>query len=364
MKLLVLGAGMQGRVIAANLAARKETTEVALGDLRAPASPLPSKVRGVALNALDAGEVARASRGFDAAVLALPGEIAMKALENLIAARVPTVDLSFTPTLPYHLDGAARAAGVGVLCDFGVAPGLSHVLAADLKRELGGLDRLRIYVGGMPIAPPPVFRHAVYFNVRDLLSEYIRPARVREHGKDAAPAPLDAPVETLVDDEVGPLEAFVSDGLRSLLSSFPDVPDQREMTLRVPGHLDAMRTLRALGCLEGDATTDAVADAIGKRYHADAFPDRLLMEVWGERGGRKKSWRLHALREKGESAMSRTTGYSAAAAAVILATRRFTQPGVHPPEKLGEDARATTALLADLAQRGLAVTAGSRLAAR
>lgn len=360
MKLLVLGAGMQGRVIAANLAARKETAEVGLGDLRAPAG-LPANVRGVAVNALDASEVARAARGFDAAVLALPGEIAMKALENLIAARVPTVDLSFTPQLPYHLDGAAKAAGVPVVCDFGVAPGLSHVLAADVRRSLGGLDKLRIYVGGMPLAPPPVFHHAVYFNARDLLSEYVRPARVREHGKDAAPAPLDAPVETLHDAEVGPLEAFVSDGLRSLLSSYPDVPDMREMTLRVPGHLDAMRTLRALGCLDGNATTDAVADAIGRKYPADAHPDRLLMEVWGELAGRRKTWRLHATREKGESAMSRTTGYSAAAATVLLATGAFTVPGVHPPEKLGEDAGATRAILADLAERGLRVSEEKRL---
>jgi len=361
MRFVVLGGGgAQGRLIVEQLAGRPDTTEVVAADVRAPPG-LPPKARGLALDALDAGQVARAAKGADVAVTALPGPIGLRALGHLLAARVPVVDLAFTPEAPYHLDAQARDAGVPVVVDCGVAPGLSHILAAKAHRELGGLDALTIYVGGLPLQPPPGFHHAVYFHPRDLLEEYIRPARMRVRGKDEAPAPLDAPVEALHDAEVGPLEAFLSDGLRSLLASFPDVPEMVEKTLRIPGHLEAMRTLRALGLLEGDAATDAVAKALGARFPAERFPDRLLMEVWGQRCAQERRYRVHTLRAGAASAMARSTGGTAAAAAVLLARGGFRVPGVHAPERLGMDAKACEAVLADLAAQGMSVESQGRL---
>lgn len=362
MRYLVLGgAGAQGRFIATELARRPDTVEVLAADQRPPAGALPGKVRFQALDALDLGAVAMVAKGMDAAVTALPGPVGLRALTNLVQAGVPTVDVAFSPEAPFHLDAAAQRAGVPVVVDAGVAPGLSNVLAAEVRRVLGGLDHLRIYVGGLPLQPPPVFHHAVYFNPRDLLAEYIRPARMRAAGREAGPAPLDAPVERLRDDEVGPLEAFISDGLRSLLATMPDVPDMAELTLRLPGHLEEMRHLRALGLLEDDAATDALARALGTKFPAAAFPDRLLMEVWGARGGREARRRVHVLHAAGSSAMSRATGGTAAATAALLARGGFRAPGVHAPERLGAEAKPCEALLADLAGQGIAVGSAGRL---
>src|SRR5690606_25417103 len=126
-----------------------------------------------------ADAVAAAARGCDVAVTSLPATIGTIALPALLAAGVPTVDTSFTVDLPFHLDADARHAGVPVLVDFGIAPGLSHVLAAALVRDLERTESVRILVGGMPLAPPPAFRHAVYFHALDLMDEYLRPARLR-----------------------------------------------------------------------------------------------------------------------------------------------------------------------------------------
>ncbi|MGQ0536239.1 MAG: saccharopine dehydrogenase family protein, partial [Methanobacteriota archaeon] len=270
----------------------------------------------------------------------------------------------FVPEPPLDLSARAKKSGAAVVLDAGVAPGLSHLLAADLHRAAGGrLDALRIYVGGLPISPPPVFRHAVYFNARDLLDEYIRPARLRRGGRDEAPAPLLAPPEHVVDAEVGPLEAFPSDGLRTLLSSLPDGADMVELTLRVPGHLATMRDLAELGLLAGDSATDALAAALLRRYPSAEHPDRLLLEVQADRGGARSAYRLHVLHHGGASAMARATGFTAAAIAASVA-RDPPEAGVHPPEALGAEPDRVQGILSDLADRGLPVTRTTKLSRR
>lgn len=370
LRFLILGAGMQGRVIAENLAARSHTKEVVLADLKQPAGTvrLPDKCRFQSLDALDKNAVKSIGEKADVAVLCLPGGIALKALENLILARVPTVDVSFTPESPLVLDEKARAAGIPVVVDCGVAPGLCHMLAAKAHHELGGLDSLSILVGGIPLNPPPGFHHAIYFNARDLLDEYIRPARMRRSSIDVAPNPLQETRYLFDDAEVGPLEGFISDGLRTLLPSFPDVPNMSEITLRVPGHLDTMDTLHSLHMLDGDRMTDVLAAHFVDKFPGDSYPDRLLMEIWAEKAGHQRKYRLHDIRPSNApgtaTAMARSTGFTTAAAAVLLARKKFTTPGTHPPEVLGRDSTCMNDLIADLAERGVTVHEKSLLRMR
>lgn len=355
MRIVVVGGGMQGRVIAENLLRREEKPEVTIADLRQPAT-VPPGAKFVKADVLDPSQALSLAKGVDAVVLAVPSEISHAALRNLIAAGVSVVDVSFTPNPPLDLDAEAKKTGACCVVDCGVAPGLSHILIGAAHAELGGLDKVRIWVGGMPQKPPAVFHHAVYFNPHDLLSEYVRPARARSAGKNINPAPLDAPVETLEDKELGKLEAFLSDGLRSLLDSFPDVPDMAELTLRWPGHLETMRNLREIGLLE-PTEIQTVATTFGARYPENKYPDVLLMVVEATRGREKRAWRMIDRRTKDESAMSRTTGYTTAAVAMVLARKQFTEPGVHAPERLGKDAKLTKTVIDDLNDRGVSVTA-------
>lgn len=354
MKLVVVGGGMQGRVIAKNLLSRKEQPEVVVVDVR-ETTGLPAGIKFQKADVLDIAQAKSVATGADAVVLAVPSEISHKALSNLIGCGVPVADVSFTPNPPLDLHPQAVKSGACCVVDCGVAPGLSHILAGSAHAEFGGLDSLRILVGGMPQTPPAVFRHAVYFNPHDLLSEYIRPARARKAGKDIAPPPLDVPEETYTDSELGDLKAFLSDGLRSLLTSYPDVADMAELTLRWTGHLEAMKSLREMGILDDAKAVSAVASALGNKYPADSYPDVLLMVVEAKRGNKQRSWRMIDRRTRDESAMSRTTGFTTAAMAMALATKQFTEPGVHPPEHLGRDPKVTAFVIEDLAARGVSV---------
>jgi saccharopine dehydrogenase-like NADP-dependent oxidoreductase len=311
-------------------------------------------------------------RGADSCVVALPGSIASLVLPTVMEAATPTVDMSFTPEVfDPACDAVARRQGVPLVRDVGVAPGLSHIVAAAGAAQVGKLASITIYVGGLPQRPPPdPFRHAVYFNALDLLSEYTRPARMRRRGVDESPDPLDPNLrEQLVDRDLGSLEAFPSDGLRTLLNSFPECPEMREMTLRWPGHLQEMSAMAKRGALDdgGPAPTAAAKTAatLSDRFPSARFPDYLLMEVHvtGERGS--TSTRVLAKAAEGVSAMSRTTAFTATAAAAVLADRAFTEPGLHPPEALGHIPSIRDRILRDLEARSIAVeaAAGLRLAA-
>jgi lysine 6-dehydrogenase len=208
----------------------------------------------------------------------------------------------------------------------------------------------------VPQKPPAdPFRHAVYFNALDLIAEYTRPARMRTAGKDRAPDPLrPREREKLADGRLGDLEAFPSDGLRTLLETYPKCTEMREMTLRWPGHLDYMSVLAAEGRLaEGRAKTTA-AD-FGARFPGERFPDFLLLEVQAKAGGRTWASRVLASASGGLTAMSRTTAFTATAAAHALAGGAFSQPGLHAPEVMGANPRFKQMVLDDLAARGVVV---------
>jgi saccharopine dehydrogenase-like NADP-dependent oxidoreductase len=243
-----------------------------------------------------------------------------------------------------------------------VAPGLSHILVAATEKELGGLTDLVIYVGGFPQNPTQdAFRHAVYFNPLDLMSEYLRPARVRLEGKLTALTPLDPEHELRMrDDDVGRLDAFPSDGLRSLLTSYPKCTSMMEYTLRWPGHLDEMRRLADAGKL-APASVAQTANGLAKSYPASKFPDYLLMEVNAVNQGRDVNWRLLDRASDSMSAMSRTTAFTAASAAHVLARGEFKKAGAHPPEALGKKPGVGAAMIADLRKRGVVVERARKL---
>jgi saccharopine dehydrogenase-like NADP-dependent oxidoreductase len=270
--------------------------------------------------------------------------------------------VSFTPEVTSRRNAkAALLAGVPLVRDVGVAPGLSHILSAGAEKQLGGLSSLTIYVGGLPAKPPAApFRHAVYFNALDLLSEYLRPARMRRAGRRKAPDPLD-PQETrqLHDADLGQLEAFPSDGLRSLLSSYPRCREMVELTLRWPGHLRAMRRLSSAGKLDGSPDTDSplrrTAGSLARHFPGDRIPDVLLMEVHASYLGKRRAYRVVDRARGGITGMSRTTAFTATAALHALARGMFSTPGEHPPEVLGRDGRVRDLILKDLRARGISI---------
>src|ERR1041385_2644309 len=179
---------------------------------------------------------------FDIVVTAVPGHIGFKTLEAVINTGKSVVDISFFPEDALQLDKLAKEKRVTAITDCGVAPGLSNLILGRYNEEME-VSSFECYVGGLPIERRKPFEYKAPFSPVDVIQEYIRPARLMEEGKIVTKPPL-SEREKLSFDEIGELEAFNTDGLRSLIMTMSHIPDMKEKTLRYPGHIDIIISLQ------------------------------------------------------------------------------------------------------------------------
>ena len=367
----VLGAGLVGGLIARDLATDDGVSVVAV-DASAEALEKLEGVPRVATRRADLGRaegVAAAIAGADVVAVAVPGFMGNAVLRAVIAARKPAADISFSPEDPMGLDEAAKAAGVPAVVDIGVAPGLSNVFVGRSVAELDAVDDVLILVGGLPVRRVWPFEYRLVFSLTDVIEEYTRPSRYRENGHEVVREALSDP--ELVDlPRVGTLEAFNTDGLRTLLTTI-DAPNLKEKTLRFPGHIEKMRMLRDAGFF-----SETPIDVQGREVAPRAVTEALLHRAWalpegddeftvlrvvvtGRAGGSKRTitWDLYDRTDARTryTSMARTTGFPCAIVARLLAEGAFTRPGVHPPEILGMDEAVTSRILREMRNRGVEI---------
>ncbi len=242
---IVLGAGMVGSVIAADLA-DDARFEVTISDVRADALRVAQvrakgSIKTVQADLADSNAVAKTVADFDIVLGALASSIGFQTLRAVIEAGKNFCDICFMGEDALELDELAKQRGVTAVVDCGVAPGLSNMLAGYGATRLDRCEKTEIYVGGLPRDPRPPFFYKAAFSPHDVIEEYTRPARLVENGKIVIREAL-SEVESIDLPGVGNLEAFNTDGLRSLIRTM-DVPSMKEKTLRYPGHVQIMQEL-------------------------------------------------------------------------------------------------------------------------
>uniref|UniRef100_A0A832MJ15 Saccharopine dehydrogenase n=1 Tax=Eiseniibacteriota bacterium TaxID=2212470 RepID=A0A832MJ15_UNCEI len=325
MKILVLGGGQQGRVIATDLARALERATVTVADVRAPRLPALPNLRWVEADLAEPAVLERRIAEHDLAVGALPSRLGLACMRAAIAARRRLVDVSFSAESPLALDGEARAAGVTVLPDCGLAPGLSHLVVGHAVATGPRPDEVVIDVGGVARDPGRPFGYVVTWSLDDLLEEYVRPARIVRGGRPAT-APVFSGLENVEIPGVGTMEAFLSDGLRTLVETHPEIPDMCERTLRWPGHVEAVRPLVDSG---------RFVETIRARCSADPPDDLVVLRITVRRGAGVSRALLVDRYDAatGLTAMARTTAFTTAAVALAVASGLPVPPGVVPLER-------------------------------
>jgi lysine 6-dehydrogenase len=368
MKVIVLGCGMIGSVMARDFSASVDC-EITLADRDLERAERAASAIGEAawtsVDSTDKPGLVEKLGDFDLVLGALPGDFGYVALEAAVKAGVNMVDVSFTPENPLELDGAARNAGITVIPDCGVAPGLSNMLVGYAYSRLERVRDIHIMVGGIPETPVPPLGYTVTWSAEGLIDEYVRPARIIKGGS-VVEVPALSGLEEIDFPGVGRLEAFYTDGLRTLVGSFPGVENMWEKTLRYPGHIESIRLIRSLGFFDdepvrvGDSPVSprlVTARLLERTLRMLEVGDLLAMviEVSGKGGG----YRFHILdrhdRETKVSAMARTTGYTASIVAGILARGEIEGKGILPTERLGMDRAVAEDVLARLRERGIVV---------
>lgn len=364
-RIAVLGSGMVGRVMALDLAADFDVTSVDVD--RANLARLEGmRVRPLLADLASPRAIREIAEAADLVIGAVPGYLGFATLGEVIASGRDVVDISFFPEDALGLDEAARSAGVTAVVDCGVAPGMSNMILGHHASRME-VRRFACYVGGLPFRREFPFEYKAPFSPADVIEEYLRPARYVENGHLVVKPAL-SDVENMDFEEIGTLEAFNSDGLRSLLTTVA-VPNMIEKTLRYPGHVRHILALRESGFFGTEAIDvggqrvrplDATSAVLFRHWQLHEEDDeftvmRIVLE--GREGGRdvRVQYDLFDRRDRatGFSSMARTTGFPATAVARLILSGRFARRGVSPPEFVGADEAAFRSVMGELAARNV-----------
>ncbi len=352
MHITVLGAGLVGSAIVKDLAQEPDfsltVVDINADALRALAATTSVHIRQADMQ--QPGAVASLVADADLVVCAVPGFMGFRTLEEVIKAGKSVVDISFFTEDPFALDALAKARGVTAVVDCGVAPGLSNLIAGYAASQMDRVERFVCYVGGLPQIRQWPFAYKAVFSPIDVLEEYTRPARFVECGQVVV-RPALSDVELIDLPGIGTLEAFNTDGLRTLLHTL-DAPFKKEKTLRYPGHAGLMRALRDSGFFDTQPLTigkhpirplDLTAALLFKQWQMQPGDEDLTVMrvvVEGEKQGRMVRYTYDLLdkydRTRQMTAMARTTGFTCALAVRLLAGGLIPHTGIVPPEYLGQ----------------------------
>ncbi len=343
---------MVGTTMAIDMA---KTSNVTISDINERALKR-AKSRSYALKTLKLDvtnkvELKTALEPFDLVICAVPGFLGFQTLKTIIEAKKNVIDISFFPENSLDLDTLAKENNVTAIVDCGVAPGMGNVILGyyDSKMNLTDFECL---VGGLPKVKKWPFSYKAPFSPIDVIEEYTRPARYIENGKLIIKDAL-SDCEYVEFDKVGTLESFNSDGLRSIIFTLPHISNMKEKTLRYPGHVEYIKVLKESGFF-----SEEKINVGGKEVSPLEFTSKILFNEWRLKE-EEEEFTIMRITLKGEnrngkieeikydlydeycpktktSSMSRTTGYTATAAANLFLDGLFNEKGVFPPELVGK----------------------------
>ncbi len=364
--IVVLGGGRVGSAIVRDLTAEDDFDVLVVDiDPVAVENMTHFGADGVVADLSQVENVIRAVRDADLVVGAVPGFMGYRTVKRVLQEGRPIVDISFFEEDSSGLEELAASAGVPCLVDCGVAPGLGNLVLGNREEYFDVTESYVCFAGGLPEERVWPWEYKAPFSPADVIAEYVRPARQRRAGREITrPALTD--VELIEIPGVGSLEAFNTDGLRSLLRNC-STPNMVEKTLRYPGHAIRMQILREAGFF----STDPIQAASGSVVPRDVT-ESLLFDAWrfndgdldltvlrivieGTKDGRAERHTYNLVDHYNPAtetmSMARTTGYTCTAMVNLVARGVWTQPGLATPEVIGRDPTAYDAVISHLRER-------------
>lgn len=366
-KIIILGAGMVGKAIAIDLSKRHDVTSVDIDKKSLDFLSANYNIKTIMLDVSDAEALISNVREFDLVISAVPGYLGLKTMINVIKSKKNLVDISFLPEDALYLDDLAKKNNVTVVMDCGVAPGMPNYIAG-YHNELMAIDSMEYMVGGLPKVRTFPFEYKAPFSPCDVVEEYTRPARYTENGHVVV-KPAMSDTELIDFGNIGTLESFNSDGLRSLVYTLKNIPNMKEKTLRYPGHIRLIQAFKAAGFFDHNPI-----QINGQSITPFEFTTKLLFAAWKldpeereftimrvtikgiEKGIEKEI--VYDLFDEYDSvekisSMARTTGFTATATAQMILDGVFTDRGVFPPELVGKKPECFSYVINYLRDRGV-----------
>ena len=349
--IIVLGAGMVGSTMAIDLAKKHK---VSITDFNKKvlenAVKKCNELTPIVLDVTNKEILQKTIKQFDLVICAVPGFLGFETLKSVIEAEKNVVDISFFPENSLELNNLAKEKNVTAIVDCGVAPGMGNIILGYYNEQFKITD-FECLVGGLPTIKTWPFNYKAPFSPIDVIEEYTRPARYIENGNLIIKEAL-SDVELVDFNDVGTLESFNSDGLRSLIFTMPHIKNMKEKTLRYPGHVEYINVLKKSGFLDSKKI-----NFNGVEISPLEFSSKILFNEWklgeteeeltvmkislkGTDSNNNPKTIVYNLHDKycpktKTSSMARTTGYTATATANMFLDGLFNEKGVFPPELIG-----------------------------
>ena len=379
MRMLVLGAGLQGSACAYDLLQNPAITEVRLADQRVDRLPPflqpylgKGRLTTIQLDVKDPTAVAAAMQGVQSVMCALPYYLNLPMTEAAIAAGAHFCDLGGNTEIvqqQQRLQAQAKAKGVTVVPDCGLAPGMVNILAQLGIDRCETVDSVRIFVGGLPQHPEGPLNYQIVYSIEGVLDYYTTLSWILRDGKQQQMKALSEIEPIHFDAPVGELEAFhTAGGLSTMAFRYQGkIPNMEYKTLRYPGHAKIMEAIRELGLLELEPVQVKGTTVVPREVAIAQMQPRLTktnspglvalrVVVTGTKGGKPVTHTFELVDRydaaHGISAMMRTTGYSLSITGQLQAEGAVTPAGVHTPDECMPGER----YIAELAKRGVVIS--------
>jgi lysine 6-dehydrogenase len=377
MRMLVLGAGLQGSACAYDLLQNPEVKEVRLADLHTAhladfLAPYSGKrLIFTPLDVRDKEAAIALMRQCDAVMSGIPYYFNYELAQLAVQAGVHFCDLGGNTEIVFKqktLDAEAKKKKITVIPDCGLAPGMVNILAEYGITQLDQVESVRIFVGGLPQHPEPPLNYHIVYSLEGVLDYYTTLSWVLRGGKRTQVKALSEIEPIKFKGSVGELEAFhTAGGLSTMAFRYEGkIPTMEYKTLRYPGHAKIMEAIRELGLLELNPVDvkgmkvvprDLVVAAMGPRLSKPNGHDLVALRVVveGQKKGKRKTigWELvDYYDEKHDiSAMERSTGYSLSITGQMQARGEIGKSGVFTPD----EAIPPEKYISELAKRGVVI---------
>ncbi|TFB24336.1 saccharopine dehydrogenase [Filobacillus milosensis] len=360
MKVAVLGSGLMGKEAARDLVNSEGVYEVGLADIDlARANQVcdtlnSSKVEAFQVDASNREELGNFIRQYDVVINALFYSFNKIVAETGIEVGTHVVDLGghigHITDQVLDLNEDAQAAGVTVIPDLGVAPGMINVLTGYGSSQLDEVEDIKLFVGGIPVQPEPPLEYNHVFSMEGLLDHYTDPALIIRNGEKVE-VPALSEIETLYFERFGPLEAFhTSGGTSTLPHSFPNVKTLEYKTIRYRGHAEKFKLLVDLNLTRNDYEVNlhgqrvkprdvflkVIEPIVELKDRDDAVLLRVMVGGMEEDAKVEYHYEMATFKDRvnNVTAMAQSTANSISVVAQMIGSGAITKRGVYPPEQI------------------------------
>ncbi len=374
MRILVLGAGNIGLAIIHDLLFMEpKVSEVHVVDANNKRLKEIRKIfrdrniKTITADVTKRSELLKLLNDVDVVCSSLPGRISHRVIKEILTQGISVVDTSYSPEDPFELSNLARDAKATYIPDSGFCPGISNLLIGYAASKLESIKNVQIIVGGLPQNPKPPLYYTLTWSIEDLIEEYTRVARVIRDNEIKLIDPL-SKIMRINLEGLGTFEAIYTDGLRTLLKTIK-AENMSEITIRYPGHLSKIKTLRDLGFLD-----DREIIVMGQRIKPRSIAIALLRDLMrsddprdiailriiidGYLKGNVSRYQFDLVDKYDEvtglTAMSRTTGFTCAIIARLVAKKKI-DPGVVPLELIGKKENLYESIIREFQKRNVVI---------